>query len=58
MNKKEFNKLSIETQLEYINNLLADGQSLKKICRILGISKINIFDRFKKIGCSYQEVMM
>jgi len=58
MNKKEFNKLSIEIQLEYINNLLADGQNLKNICKVLGISKTNISDRFKKIGCSFQEVVM
>jgi len=46
LDKQEFNKLDIQEQLEYINNILAKGEHLRNISSNLGISKINIHNRF------------
>ena len=53
MTKEEFNKLVVLEQLEYINNLLAEGKSLRIISGSLGMSKTTFRDRFTKIGYIY-----
>lgn len=50
LDKIVFNKLSVQDQLEYINNQLINGKSLKNISNDLKISKTTIRDRLKKIG--------
>ena len=53
MTKEDFNKLEVLEQLEYINNLLAEGKSLRVISGNLGMSKTTFRDRFTKIGYIY-----
>ena len=53
MTKEEFNKLEVLEQLEYVNNLLAEGKSLRIISGSLGMSKTTFRDRFTKIGYIY-----
>jgi len=57
MTKEEFLKLNLNGQVEYINKLMAEGQSLSIICKDIGISKsisakiINhgyVFDKINK----------
>ena len=50
MIKEDFNKLEVLEQLQYINNLLAEGKSLRIISGSLGMSKTTFRDRFTKIG--------
>lgn len=50
MDKLTFNKLDILSQLEYINNTLAKGESLRTISTKLAMSKTTIRDRFIKHG--------
>lgn len=50
MKKEEFNKLSIEEQLIYVNKELLDNASLRSIAEKIGISKTTIRERFEKIG--------
>ncbi|MFV3031581.1 hypothetical protein [Clostridium botulinum] len=50
MDKTKFNKLSVLEQLEYVNNELIKGESLRNISSSLKMSKTTIRDRFKKIG--------
>ncbi|MEG1149995.1 MAG: hypothetical protein RR929_00830 [Erysipelotrichaceae bacterium] len=47
MNKKEFNQLSIEHQVDYINSQLGEI-SLTKICEVLDINRSTIRKRFIK----------
>ena len=46
LDKHEFNKLDIQDQLKYINNILVKGESLRNISSNLGISKTTIHNRF------------
>lgn len=50
MEKQQFNKLTHLEQLEYVNEKLKNGESLRNISAELNISKTTIRDRFKKIG--------
>ncbi|HDK7162293.1 TPA: hypothetical protein PTV34_003677 [Clostridium botulinum] len=50
MDKTKFNKLSVLEQLEYVNDKLIKGESLRNISSDLKMSKTTIRDRFKKIG--------
>ncbi len=47
MNIEEFNALSIEKQIKYINENL-EFNSLNKICNSIGISESTVRDRFKR----------
>lgn len=47
MNIEEFNDLSIDKQVEYINKEL-ELSSLNKICKSLGVSESTVRDRFKR----------
>jgi hypothetical protein len=53
MTKEEFNKLEVLNQLEYINNSLVEGKSLRIISSSLSMSKTTFRDRFTKIGYIY-----
>jgi len=53
MTKEEFNKLEVLDQLKYINSLLKEGQTLRKISSNLKMSKTTYRDRFAKIDYSY-----
>lgn len=53
MNKEEFNVLTIEEQVEYINTQLA-LVSLNRIATTIGISESTIRDRFKSKGYKRQ----
>lgn len=55
LGKEEFNKLEIREQIEYINNLLAEGRSLTNISSDLNISRATIRKRFIKIGYIYNK---
>jgi len=46
LDKQEFNKLDIQDQLKYINNILVKDESLRNISSNLGISKTIIHNRF------------
>ncbi|RXI70524.1 DNA-binding protein [Clostridium tetani] len=50
MNKKEFNRLNILEQVEYINNSLIDGSTVTKVCKDIGIARSTVGGRFKKEG--------
>ena len=50
MDRKEFDKLSIEEQVEYINKELYNGCTLTKVCSLIGIGRSTVRDRFKKVG--------
>lgn len=50
MNRQEFNTLEISEQIQFVNNALAKGDSLRIISTNLNMSKTTIRDRFKKIG--------
>lgn len=47
MNKDEFNSLSIDRQVDYINIQL-ENISLNKACESLGLSESTVRDRFKR----------
>lgn len=53
MTKQEFNELEVLEQLEYINNELAAGKSLRNIADNLSMSKTTFRDRALKIGYTY-----
>ena len=53
MDRKEFDKLSIEEQVEYINKELYNGCTLTKVCSLIGIGRSTVRDRFKKVGQRY-----
>lgn len=54
MQREEFNKLSIDNQVDYFIGELKGGSNFNAICRDIGISKNTIKARFQKEG--YQEV--
>lgn len=55
MNKNDYNKLNLEKQIEYVNNKLKTGESLRNISLKLELSKITIRDRFKKINYEFDK---
>lgn len=54
MQREEFNKLSIDKQVNYFIGELKGGSNFNAICRDIGISKNTIKARFSREG--YQEV--
>lgn len=54
MQREEFNKLSIDKQVDYFIRELQGGSNFNAICRGIGVSKNTIKARFQKEG--YQEV--
>jgi len=57
MDKEIFNLKTIPEQIEYVNQLLKDGQSLRTISDNLNLSKSTIRERAKKIGYTYNDVL-
>ncbi|BDR82584.1 DNA-binding protein [Clostridium tetani] len=57
MNKKEFNRLNILEQVEYINNSLIDGSTVTKVCRDIGIARSTVGGRFKKEGYYFNNIL-
>ena len=55
MNKDQFNKLDIDNQVEYFNSQLLQGESLTSICKLLGIGRSTVSDRFKKLNYKYNK---
>ena len=53
MDRKEFDSLNIEEQVEYINKELYNGCTLTKVCSLIGIGRSTVRDRFKKVGQRY-----
>ncbi|MDB8794904.1 hypothetical protein PN290_14430 [Romboutsia sp. 1001216sp1] len=53
MNKEEFNNLEVLEQIKYINDQLENNKSITSVCKILGIGRTTIRDRFKKINYIY-----
>lgn len=50
MNRKEFDSLSIELQINYINTQLDEGKSLNMILKEIGIPKSTFRDRATRYG--------
>ena len=57
MNKKEFDKLEVLEQIEYINKSLLEGYTVTGICNYIGIGRSTIRDRFKKVGYEYNKTI-
>lgn len=55
MEKEEFNKLKIKSQIEYINKKLNEN-SLTKICKDMNISRSTIRKRFLKQGYEFNKI--
>ena len=48
MDKESFNRLKIDSQVEFINNELAKGKSLTNITSEIGVGRTTLRDRFTK----------
>lgn len=55
MNKEQFNKLEILSQITYINNQLANNNSVTSACKSIGIGRSTIRDRFTKANYIYSK---
>lgn len=55
MDRKEFDKMELLEQVQYFNNLLAEGKTIRDIAEGIGIARSTIRDRFKKIGYKYNK---
>lgn len=53
MNKEQFNSLGILEQLEYVNNQLKEGKSIRKLSADMGMGKSTITDRFRRHNIAY-----
>ncbi|HEY5563901.1 MAG TPA: hypothetical protein VIK72_19470 [Clostridiaceae bacterium] len=56
MNKSEFEEMEIVKQLEYVNDLLAKGDTLTKAAHYLGIGRTSIARNFKKASYIYDSI--
>ncbi|WP_075809111.1 hypothetical protein [Paraclostridium sordellii] len=55
MNKKKFKNLDILDQIEYVNNILKEGQTLTKFSEEIEISRKTISKNFSKAGYKYSQ---
>lgn len=55
MDRKNFDKLDLKSQVEYINKRLNLGESLRKISDNIGIQRKTIRIRFKKINYEFNK---
>ena len=53
MDRQTFDNLSIQQQIEYINNQLLNNNTLTNICKNIGIGRTTIRDRFKRFGYEF-----
>ncbi|MEG2985085.1 MAG: hypothetical protein RR835_10310 [Peptostreptococcaceae bacterium] len=47
MNKEQFNKLNVKSQIKYFNELLKKFDSISQVCKQIGIAPSTVKDRFK-----------
>ena len=57
MTRKEFDKLKVLDQIEYINKSLLGGYTVTGICNYIGIGRSTIRDRFEKVGYKYNKTI-
>lgn len=50
MTKEEFNALEVLKQIEYINKELKNNVSITGVCKVIGVGRSTIRDRFKKLN--------
>ena len=50
MDRKEFDSLAIDKQIEFINNRLEQHKTLTKACAVEGLRRSTVRDRFQGIG--------
>ena len=55
MNKEKFKKLDVLAQIEYVNNILKEGQTLTKFSEQVEISRKTISKNFSKAGYKYSQ---
>lgn len=55
LSKEEFNKLSIEDQFNYLNTLLIDCKTLRKLEEVSGIPRSTVKDRATKYNYQYNK---
>ena len=55
MKKDDFEKLNIESQIEYINNKLSEGQTVIRIREDIGIGEKSLQKIIKKAGYKYNQ---
>jgi hypothetical protein len=55
MNKEKFKNLDILDQIEYVNNILKEGQTLTKFSEEVEISRKTISKNFSKSGYKYSQ---
>lgn len=55
MIRRDFDKLEVVKQVEYINKKLIEGYTLTNLCKDIGIGRSTIRDRFKKISYEYNK---
>ncbi|MFR8871760.1 MAG: hypothetical protein ACLVIH_17400 [Paraclostridium sordellii] len=55
MNKDKFKNLDILDQIEYVNNILKNGQTLTKFSEEIEISRKTISKNFSKVGYKYSQ---
>lgn len=56
MNKIEFNKLKITKQIDYMNNLLNDNNTITGICKTIGIARTTLGDHVKQCNYKYDAI--
>jgi len=55
MNKEQFKKLDILSQIEFVNNSLKSGSTLTKLSEEIEISRKTISKNFSKVGYKYSQ---
>ena len=55
MNKEQFKNLDILAQIDHINNILKEGQTLTSFSEEVGISRKTISKKFSDIGYKYSQ---
>lgn len=56
MNRKTFDRLEVQEQIKYINELLSQGNSFNQACKkVIRIPTSTVRDRFKAIGYAYNK---
>ena len=57
MNKEEFNKLEITKQIDYMNVLLNDNNTITGICKDIGIARSTLGDRFRRVNYKHDAII-
>ncbi|WP_146674884.1 helix-turn-helix domain-containing protein [Clostridium cochlearium] len=55
LSKKDFNDLKIDEQVNYINKLLDNGNTVTQACKIIGIARSTVGGRFARNNYNYNE---